>query len=82
MKPNAYVSVDITGKETILKTKVTNYVNGLSNIKDADLHGAVDYVMTHLPSGLSRVDGLVIEPIFKEVIVELTPEPEPEPEEE
>lgn len=77
-----YTMADISGKEENVKTVVEAYVDSIAGstddekrvnypyIKKSLLHGAVDYVMANLPAGVTRVDGLVIQPILDEVCAE------------
>lgn len=85
---NIYVSPSIEGHESKVKSIVVSYVESemiegkerliLSKLEKY-LHLAVDYVMNNLPTGVERVDGNVITPILKEVILEkLANLPQPE----
>lgn len=85
---NIYVSPNIEGHESKVKSIVVSYVESemiegkerliLSKLEKY-LHLAVDYVMANLPTGVERVDGNVITPILKEVITEkLVSLPQPE----
>jgi hypothetical protein len=74
-----YEEANIEGKESEVKSIVSNFVDSQSGETDEEkrvnlplvkkaLHGAVDFVMANLPDGVNRVDGYVIEPILKEVV--------------
>jgi len=76
---NSYQQAIIEGHETAVKNRVVAFVDSelvegkerqiLSKLGNY-LHSAVDYVMAHLPTGVTRVDGAVIKPILEQVITE------------
>jgi len=70
-----YQSPAIAGYEPAVKDVLKSFLLGVSSnpafVADRAVHDATVYVMQHLPAGLARVDGNVIEPLLREVIEEL-----------
>jgi len=82
-----YQSPDISGHESAIKDVLIRFLAHASQEPyfDATLavHAATVYVMQHLPPGVARVDGYIIEPLLKQVVAEFTPNvavtPDPAP---
>lgn len=79
IETDTYQPADITGHEKAVKNRVKSFVEsvlveGQERVILARLnrflHNAVDYVMNDLPTGVDRVDGVVIKPILNEVVKE------------
>ena len=70
-----YQSPEISGHEDAVKGVLKNFlVESSANphfIPERAVHEATVYVMQHLPSGLSRVDGKVIEPLLRSTIEDM-----------
>ena len=65
---NSYQPPDITGHEEALKAVLHDF---LVQCEVPDLHEAVVYTMQHLPPGVPRVDGTVIQPLLRQVRAEM-----------
>lgn len=65
MKYPLYVIANIEGKEDSVELKVQEYVD---SVDVPNLQDAVDYVMSHKPAGVTRVDGYCIQPILNDIL--------------